>query len=94
MDGSGSAWDLISKGCRHYGVNAKTIKEDEDTFKERLDEGNLIVVNLSLIHIYKSFVSCLGILAKNIVMAIVLYIAGIVTFAKRDILRDVYKRQQ
>ena len=36
----------------------------------------------------KSFVSCLGILAKNIVMAIVLYIAGIVTFAKRDILRN------
>ena len=46
VDGSGSAWDLISKGCRHYGVNAKTIKEDEDTFKERLDEGNLIVVNV------------------------------------------------
>lgn len=36
----------------------------------------------------KSPVSCLGILAKNIVMAIVLYIAGIVTFAKRDILRN------
>lgn len=39
----------------------------------------------------KSFVSCLGILAKNIVMAIVLYIAGIVTFAKRDILRNENK---
>ncbi len=36
----------MSKGCRHYGVNAKTIKVDEDTFKERLDEGNLIVVNV------------------------------------------------
>ena len=36
----------------------------------------------------KSPVSCLCILAKNIVMAIVLYIAGIVTFAKRDILRN------
>ena len=46
VDGSGSAWNLISKGCRHYGVNAKTIKVDEDTFKERLDEGNLIVVNV------------------------------------------------
>ena len=46
VDGSGSAWDLMSKGCRHYGVNAKTIKVDEDTFKERLDEGNLIVVNV------------------------------------------------
>ena len=43
---TGSAWDLMSKGCRHYGVNAKTIKVDEDTFKERLDEGNLIVVNV------------------------------------------------
>jgi len=39
----------------------------------------------------KSPVSCLGILAKNIVMAIVLYIAGIVTFAKRDILRNENK---
>ena len=39
VDGSGSAWDLMSRGCRHYGVNAKTIKVDEDTFKERLDEG-------------------------------------------------------
>ena len=46
VDGSGSAWDLMSSGCRHYGVNAKTIKVDEDTFKERLDEGNLIVVNV------------------------------------------------
>lgn len=46
VDGSGSAWDLIGKGCRHYGVNAKTIKVDEDTFKEKLDEGNLIVVNV------------------------------------------------
>ena len=46
VDGSGSAWNLISKGCRHYGVNAKTIKEDEDIFKEKLDEGNLIVVNV------------------------------------------------
>lgn len=46
VDGSGSAWDLIGKGCRHYGVNAKTIKVDEDTFKARLDEGNLIVVNV------------------------------------------------
>ena len=46
VDGSGSSWTLISEGCRHYGVNAKTIKEDEDTFKERLDEGNLIVVNV------------------------------------------------
>ena len=46
VDGSGSAWDLMSRGCRHYGVNAKTIKVDEDTFKERLDEGNLIVVNV------------------------------------------------
>lgn len=46
VDGSGSAWDLIGKGCRHYGVNAKTIKVDEDTFKERLDDGNLIVVNV------------------------------------------------
>ncbi len=34
------------QGLRHYGVNAKTIKVDEDTFKERLDEGNLIVVNV------------------------------------------------
>ncbi len=41
-----SACKSMSKGCRHYGVNAKTIKVDEDTFKERLDEGNLIVVNV------------------------------------------------
>ena len=46
VDGSGSSWTIISEGCRHYGVNAKTIREDEDTFKERLDEGNLIVVNV------------------------------------------------
>ena len=39
VDGSGSAWNLMSKGCRHYGVN-------EDIFKEKLDEGNLIVVNV------------------------------------------------
>ena len=46
VDGSGSAWDLMSKGCRHFGVNAKSVKVDEDVFKEKLDEGNLIVVNV------------------------------------------------
>ena len=43
---SGSAWNLISKGCRHYGVNAKSVRVNEDIFKEKLDEGNLIVVNV------------------------------------------------
>ena len=46
VDGSGSAWDLMSKGCRHFGVNAKSVKVNEDIFKEKLDEGNLIVVNV------------------------------------------------
>lgn len=46
VDGSGSAWDLIGKGCRHFGVNAKSVKVNEDIFKEKLDEGNLIVVNV------------------------------------------------
>ena len=46
VDGSGSAWNLISKGCRHFGVNAKSVKVNEDIFKEKLDEGNLIVVNV------------------------------------------------
>ncbi len=37
----------MSKGCRHYGVNAKTIKEDEDTFKVR-PQGRLYFTDMSL----------------------------------------------
>jgi hypothetical protein len=29
VDGSGSSWTLISEGCRHYGVKAKTVALDE-----------------------------------------------------------------
>ena len=53
-----------------------------------MDTGLDVAVAYNFLEGNKSFVSCLGILAKNIVMAIVLYIAGIVTFAKRDILRN------
>lgn len=46
VDGSGSAWALISEGCRHYGVRAKTMSVDEEKMKAQLDAGNLIVVNV------------------------------------------------
>ena len=46
VDGSGSAWDLMSKGCRHYGVKAKTVALDESRMKAELDEGHPIVVNV------------------------------------------------
>lgn len=46
VDGSGSAWALISEGCRHYGVRAKTTSIKEETMKSHLDAGNLIVVNV------------------------------------------------
>ncbi|WP_455719677.1 C39 family peptidase [Agathobacter sp.] len=46
VDGSGSAWALISEGCRHYGVRAKSMSINEDRMKAQLDAGNLIVVNV------------------------------------------------
>ncbi len=46
VDGSGSAWALISEGCRHYGVRAKSMSVDEEKMKAQLDAGNLIVVNV------------------------------------------------
>ena len=46
VDGSGSSWTLISEGCRHYGVNAKTVALDESRMKAELDEGHPIVVNV------------------------------------------------
>ena len=46
VDGSGSSWTLISEGCRHYGVKAKTVALDESRMKEELDEGHPIVVNV------------------------------------------------
>ena len=42
VDGSGSAWDLMSKGCRHYGVKAKTVALDESRMKAELDEDILL----------------------------------------------------
>ena len=46
VDGSGSAWALISEGCRHYGVRAKSMSINEEKMKAQLDAGNLIVVNV------------------------------------------------
>lgn len=33
VDGSGSSWTIISEGCRHYGVKAKTVALDESRMK-------------------------------------------------------------
>lgn len=46
VDGSGSSWTLISEGCRHYGVKAKSVALDESRMKAELDEGHPIVVNV------------------------------------------------
>lgn len=46
VDGSGSSWTLISEGCRHYGVKAKTVALDESRMKVELDAGHPIVVNV------------------------------------------------
>ena len=46
VDGSGSSWTLISEGCRHYDVKAKTVALDESRMKAELDEGHPIVVNV------------------------------------------------
>ena len=46
VDGSGSSWTIISEGCRHYGVKAKTVALDESRMKAELDEGHPIVVNV------------------------------------------------
>ena len=46
VDGSGSSWTLISEGCRHYGVKAKTVALAESRMKAELDEGHPIVVNV------------------------------------------------
>lgn len=46
VDGSGSSWTLISEGCRHYGIKAKTVSLDESRMKAELDAGHPIVVNV------------------------------------------------
>ena len=45
VDGSGSSWTIISEGCRHYGVKAKTVALDESRMKALfLDPGLLLAV--------------------------------------------------
>lgn len=46
VDGSGSSWTLISEGCGHYGIKAKTVALDESRIKAELDAGHPIVVNV------------------------------------------------
>ena len=46
VDGSGSSWTLVSEGCRHYGVKAKTVALDESRMKAELDAGHPIVINV------------------------------------------------
>jgi len=67
VDGSGSAWDLMSKGCRHYGVNAKTIKEDEVCLTQQVFY--FLFFNFSICITNISINSCAAIIYTNILHA-------------------------
>ena len=46
VDGSGSSWDLIREGCRHYGLNAWELSLDEGVMARALNQGEAIICSV------------------------------------------------
>lgn len=46
VEGTGTAWSLMTDGCENFGLKAEEIALDEYVMKKRLDEGNVIICSM------------------------------------------------
>ena len=46
VEGTGTAWSLMSEGCEHFGIKAEEIGLDEGVMKNLLDEEKVIICSM------------------------------------------------
>ena len=46
VDGSGSSWDLMREGCRHYGLEAEELPLDKGRITRALEEGRPVICSM------------------------------------------------
>ena len=46
VDGSGSSWDLMREGCRHYGLEAEELPLDEGIVTRELERGHPVICSM------------------------------------------------
>ena len=46
VDGSGSSWDLMREGCRHYGLQAEELPLDEEMVTRELENGHPVICSM------------------------------------------------
>jgi len=46
VEGTGTAWSLMTDGCGNFGIKAEEIALDEYVMKNRLDAGNVIICSM------------------------------------------------
>lgn len=46
VDGSGSSWDLMREGCRHYGLEAEELPLDEGIVTRELENGHPVICSM------------------------------------------------
>jgi hypothetical protein len=47
VEGSGTSWELFTSGAGHFGLRGETIDTDEDTMKEKLRDGCVLIASLT-----------------------------------------------
>lgn len=46
VDGSGSSWDLMREGCRHYGLEAEELPLDQGIVTRELNSGHPVICSM------------------------------------------------
>lgn len=46
VEGTGTAWSLMSEGCEEFGIKAREISLDENVMKSHLDNGEVIICSM------------------------------------------------
>ena len=46
VEGTGTAWSLMTEGCENFGIKAEEIVLDESVMKNQLDDGKVIICSM------------------------------------------------
>lgn len=46
VDGSGTAWELMTTGCAHFGLTSREVSLDEDRMAQALSDGEVLICSM------------------------------------------------
>lgn len=46
VEGTGTAWSLMTDGCKHFGITSEEIALDESVMKNQLDDGKVLICSM------------------------------------------------